>query len=228
MQRIARYDDPTSLGSRLRKKRSLDMIALIDEVHRVNPRSCRIIDMGGTAQYWNVFAEDYLLQRGVKITVVNLPGAGIEGALNPDIFVLAEGNGCNLPYDDDAFDIVHSNSVIEHVGNWDNMVAFVRETRRLAPRYFVQTPNFWFPFEPHYGVPFFHWLPEPVRVSLMLRMDLGQFPKASDMNNAVEFVQDSRLIDYKQFAFLFADAEIHTDKLVGLPKSLVAIRHGRS
>ena len=42
------------------------------------------------------------------------------------------------------------------------MVSFAGEVRRPAPAHFIQTPYFRFPFEPHFGLPTFHWLPEPV------------------------------------------------------------------
>jgi Methyltransferase domain len=223
MQRIARYDDPRSLGSRLRKRRSLHIASLIEQCLSQSGR-CRILDIGGEAIYWKMFDEDYLRRRNVMITMVNPERERIGNLPDPDLFTMSIGDGCDLPYPDNAFDLVHSNSVIEHVGDWKHMVAFAAETQRLAPCYYVQMPYFWFPFEPHYGLPFFHWLPDPVRISLIRQRSCGQFPRAKDIGQAVEFAQDSRLLDRKQFRYLFPDASILTERICGVPKSLLAIR----
>jgi SAM-dependent methyltransferase len=223
MQRIARYDDPRSLGSRLRKRRSVHIASLIERCFAQSGQ-CRILDIGGEAVYWKMFDEGYLCRHNVMITLVNPDHARIGSTSAPELFTVSVGDGCDLPYPDNAFDVVHSNSVIEHVGDWKRMVAFAAETRRLAPCYYVQMPYFWFPFEPHFGLPFFHWLPEPMRISLMRQRSCGQFPRARDLGEAVEFVQDSRLLDRKQFAFLFPDADIVPERFLGIPKSLMAIR----
>ena len=68
-------------------------------------------------------------------------------------------DGTQLPFADGSFPIVFSNSVIEHVPK-GLQPAFAREIRRVGDRYFVQTPNRWFPIEPHYQMPFVHFLPE--------------------------------------------------------------------
>ena len=71
-----------------------------------------------------------------------------------------QGDACALPFSDGAFDVVHSNAVIEHVGGRDRQEAFVREALRVGRRVFLTTPNRWFPIEVHTRLPLVHWLPE--------------------------------------------------------------------
>jgi SAM-dependent methyltransferase len=71
-----------------------------------------------------------------------------------------QGDACDLPFADGAFDVVHSNAVIEHVGGRERQEAFVREAVRVGKRVFLTTPNRWFPVEVHTRLPFVHWLPE--------------------------------------------------------------------
>jgi SAM-dependent methyltransferase len=71
-----------------------------------------------------------------------------------------QGDACALPFPDDAFDVVHSNAVIEHVGGRERQEAFVREAVRVGRRVFLTTPNRWFPVELHTRLPLVHWLPE--------------------------------------------------------------------
>jgi SAM-dependent methyltransferase len=76
--------------------------------------------------------------------------------------VYVQGDACALPFPDAAFDVVHSNAVIEHVGGRERQEAFVREALRVGRRVFLTTPNRWFPIEVHTRLPFVHWLPEQV------------------------------------------------------------------
>jgi hypothetical protein len=120
--------------------------------------------------------------------------------------------------------LAHSNSVIEHLGGWDSMSKFAAQTRRVAPHYYVQTPAFWFPIEPHFGVPFFHWLPESTRMALVQRWQIGKGPKADNMDHAAVLINYYRLLDRAQFSHFFPDAEIKLEKFVGLTKSFVALK----
>ena len=71
-----------------------------------------------------------------------------------------QGDACALPFADGAFDLVHSNAVIEHVGGRERQEAYVREALRVGRRVFLTTPNRWFPIEVHTRLPLVHWLPE--------------------------------------------------------------------
>jgi SAM-dependent methyltransferase len=67
-----------------------------------------------------------------------------------------------LPFADGEFELVYCSSVIEHVPP-ARRVAFAREIRRVGRGWFVQTPAWSFPLEPHALLPFAHWLPVKLR-----------------------------------------------------------------
>jgi len=67
-----------------------------------------------------------------------------------------------LPFADGAFDLAYCSSVVEHIAPQDR-AAFAAELRRVARGWYVQTPAFSFPVEPHALLPFAHWLPVAVR-----------------------------------------------------------------
>lgn len=195
---------------------------MVDETFR-RQGMVRILDLGGRVDYWRIVPTEFLQSKSVTITVLNIekvPATGDGG-----IFHLLSGDACALPeLADRSFDIVHSNSVIEHVGQWQQMVQFASEARRLAPCYFVQTPYFWFPVEPHFVTPFFHWLPKPWRVGLIRRFALGHWQRHADVGEAVLAADSAVLLDRPMFAHLFPDANIRFERVLGVPKSMIAIR----
>lgn len=214
------YDNPRSLASRLRAARGRKIVKLIEDIH-AEKGVCRILDLGGREDYWRMFDRPMFERLNVHITLVNFEGLS-EG---DPLFSSVAADACDLSnWPDNSFDLVHSNSVVEHVGDWRRMQAFAREVRRLAPRYYVQTPYFWFPIEPHFSSPFFHWLPENIRAWKLTWRAIGFYPKAADMNEAMIGVQDARLLDKRQFRALFTDAAYPDERFGGLVKSLIAIR----
>lgn len=221
---LAMYDSPGSLRHRLRLRRLEPLLQMMQAVHR-EAGAVRVIDIGGTARYWGLVPQDLLDRWAVTITVVNLPGS----ALPPDDgrfrFVCADG--CDLSaFADQSFDIAHSNSVIEHVGDWSRMKAFAAETRRVARRFFVQTPNYWFPVEPHCMMPFVHWLPKPLRLWGVMHLRLGQWPRADSVDAGMRAVESARLLSRKMLAALFPEATLLNERLYLLPKSYTAVYDG--
>jgi hypothetical protein len=105
------------------------------------------------------------------------------------------------------------------------MRQFSREVSRVADKYFVQTPNYWFPIEPHFMTLFFHWLPKPLRVWAMLKFSLGSEERRTTVDSAVRAVENARLLDKRMFGALFPDARIQIERVLLLPKSLIAIRN---
>jgi hypothetical protein len=126
---------------------------------------------------------------------------------------------------DNSFDVIHSNSVIEHVGQWSGMMSMASEIRRIAPNYFVQTPYYWFPIEPHARTPFLHWLAESLKFRIVMAHKCGPFwLKALNVDEAMRTIQSSSLLDRRMFSALFPDATIISERVFGMTKSLMAVR----
>jgi hypothetical protein len=136
----------------------------------------------------------------------------------PNVTVM-KADGTALPFSDHEFPVAFSNSVIEHVPQ-RLQAAFAAEIRRVSDRYYVQTPNRWFPIEPHYQFPFFQFLPERVQRALNKRFQLGFRPKGT--------FDEITLLSVRDMRRLFPDAEIHRERVLGLTKSLMAVRDGRT
>jgi hypothetical protein len=182
--------------------------------------SCNILDIGGEPEYWINYGQELDWGR-VKVCLVNLTAP--KTSLPYLDAVIGDARHLNQ-YADLSFDIVHSNSVIEHVGRWGDMVAMAREVRRLAPRYFVQTPYFWFPIEPHARFPVLHWMPESWRYRIVMKRACGFWQRQRDVGAAMGAIQSASMIDKRQMKFLFPDAKITFERVIGIPKSLMAIR----
>ena len=131
---------------------------------------------------------------------------------------VAQADGTRLPFADREFPVLFSNSVIEHVPK-DLQPRFASEVRRVTERYFVQTPNRYFPIEPHYQFPFFQFLPKSAQRWLNARFSLGWREKGR--------WEDVNLLTARDLRRLFPDAEIHRERYMGLTKSLMAVRGPR-
>jgi hypothetical protein len=179
----------------------------------------RILDVGGAPDTW----QD--LPVHPNVTLLNTPRTREEMARAA---AWVAGDGRMLPFPDRAFDIVFSNSVIEHVGGPESQQRFAREVMRVGRAFWVQTPNRRFPLEQHLLTPVVHWLPPRWQRwivprfsvwALLLRPEPGR--REFYLNH---YLTDVRLLDARQLGLLFPVAEILRERACGWTKSLVAMR----
>ena len=174
----------------------------------------RILDVGGTSFNWDLSP---VRPRVTLLNVQEEPAFPV-----PPDMEFRIGDGCSMPFPDGSFDIVYSNSVIEHVGDAERQRAFAREAARVGRRYYVQTPAKAFPVEPHLLTPFIHWLPRSVQRRLL---PFTTFALLHDRRpDALAWYDDVRLLTRKEMAAFFPDAAIRAERVLGLPKSYVAER----
>jgi ubiquinone/menaquinone biosynthesis C-methylase UbiE len=177
----------------------------------------RILDIGGTPENWT------LIKQCPRVTLLNMPRARADVGST----VWVAGDGRQLPFRDQSFDIVFSNSVIEHVGDAESQRRFAAEVARVGRAYWVQTPNRWFPVEQHLLTPVVHWLPRTWQRAVMPRVNIWQ-----RIANVTEdrrrfyiehYLDDVRLLDAKSLRALFPGATIIRERFLGVTKSIIAI-----
>jgi Methyltransferase domain len=218
--RAANVADPGSLSNRFRSRRFAAFAGIVEWLKECT-RPVRIIDVGGTSEFWR--QRGWRSDPGVEITVVNLQGAAHNGC--GDGVHQMHGDATDLrQFEDMAFDVVFSNSTIEHLGGWRGQRCMADEVRRLAPVYWVQTPNYWFPIEPHFLVPCWHYLPVRTRARLIRSRRFGHRGPCPNDLTALALVQEIRLVTVKELELLFPDAEVLVERFGPLTKSLVAVR----
>lgn len=211
--RLADHRNPRSLAAKLRRRRFQVLLGMLEGI----PAPAKILDIGGRQQYWETMGQDFDCRAHVFLLnpeeqPVSLPN-----------FTSIVGDGRYLEeFCDGYFDIVFSNSTIEHVGSFQDQQRMAGEVRRVGKRYYVQTPNKHFPIEPHFVFPLFQFLPLAVQVWLLRHASLGWAPRISDPYVAKSIIRSIRLITRSEFRQLFPDALILEEKFCGLAKSFVA------
>ncbi|GAB4065815.1 hypothetical protein GCM10028777_16540 [Angustibacter speluncae] len=190
-----------------------------DEAYRT------VLDVGGRPETWDRIAP----HADVLVVNINFPPEGVPEGTRARLVL---GDGRDLSYADDQFDLAYSNAVIEHVGDLADQLRMADEMRRVGRAIWCQTPNRWFPVEPHLIGPLVHWLPERLRGSL-LGWFLVRFVTAwgwthrPDRAQVAEFVASIRLMSRREVQRAFPDCEIRTERVLGvLPKSFIAVRLG--
>jgi hypothetical protein len=179
----------------------------------------RILDVGGTPANW------LLADVRPRVTLLNMP-RGQER--REDGFTFVSGDGCQLPFRDQAFEIVFSNSVIEHVGATSQQRRFAEEVRRVGKHYWVQTPNRWFPVEPHLLTPFVHWMPRNLQQMWVTKWTVWDWVERPSPDRREFYIQhfldDIRLLSSSELAALFPDSDILRERSFCWIKSLIAVK----
>ncbi|MDH5509143.1 MAG: class I SAM-dependent methyltransferase [Nitrospinota bacterium] len=203
-----------SLAARLRRKR----FALFRQLAGGLDHPIRILDVGGTAGFWEKtgFLDD---EPNVSITLYNLYE---NPADQPQLEAVAGDARDMSRYLDGHFDIVFSNSMIEHLGEFDDQRLCANEMTRVGKRYFVQTPNRYFPIEPYFLYPYFQLYPDKLKTFLLWKANIGWYPAAS-WEEAWQTATSVRLMTREELARLFPQGRIVDEKYLGLVKSFTAI-----
>lgn len=222
LTKLADERHPNSLTTRLREKRFSLFNSFLEQRSRVNlTRVVRIIDVGGTPIIWEknlLLQEKSLSNSNFEIIVANLK----KYHSNLPHIKCCVSDAKNMKvFGDKEFDMVFSNSLIEHVGEYNDQLLVANEIMRIGKTYFVQTPNFYFPIEPHFLFPFFQFLPLKVKVWLLTNFDIGWRKKAADPNRAINMINSIKLLRKQQLIELFPGGTIFEEKFFGLTKSFI-------
>jgi hypothetical protein len=211
LKRLADNRNPASVAGRLRKRRFALFRSLLLRI----PTPLRILDVGGTQNFWEVMG--FAAGRDMEITILNL----VRPVVSLPQFRGVAGDARSLEFADQSFDVVFSNSVIEHVGSYDDQRRMAAEVQRVGVRYFVQTPNRYFPIEPHFLFPAYQFFPRGLQIWLLQHLKLGWRGRVPDAQAARRSIESIRLLTKTEVTRLFPGATLYRETLAGLTKSFI-------
>jgi SAM-dependent methyltransferase len=149
---------------------------------------------------------------GLRAFAPELDVTGVDRLPKPEYpgpFVQADVTG-RLPFADGEFDLAFSSSLVEHLPP-SQRPAFAAEVRRVARGWYVQTPAWSFPIEPHALLPFAHWLPPRVRRPYWRAGVAGEWEE-------IELLRRGDLVA------LFPGGRVLAERVLGLAKSWISVR----
>jgi len=207
----------TTISSRSRRRRMQSLLRQFPVT-----TSTKILDVGGVPGFWKDVPQQPFL------VLLNMARTGDELAGSTHAVI---GDARTLPFADRSFDLVVSNSVIEHVGDRASQAQFAGEVVRVGRSYWVQTPNRWFPVEQHLYTPFVHWLPRSWQRVLVPRFTVWsavmQVSGERRRFYLEHYLADIRLLGADDLRRLFPEATVVRERLLGCTKSLIVFRTDR-
>lgn len=205
-------DKPQSWGNRFRNKRFEFLREKLEKL----PKPVKILDIGGLESFWT--NRGYGNDPDYQITILNLEKLEVSSSN----FTSLAGDATDLrDIGDKEFDVAFSNSVIEHLYTLENQRRMAGEIRRVGVYYFVQTPNKYFPIEPHYVLPFFDLLPASLKYAILTKTKLSRLKRWSH-KDARQYVDEIRLLSLREFKDLFPDSDMYMEMFLGMRKSFTA------
>lgn len=204
-------NSPKSLSGRARARRWVRFQQVFPNIAEM-----RVLDLGGTPMSWKSAPV-----RPGAVTTVNLLALSSD---DPRVCAV-QGDACDLPVQirGERFDLVYSNSLLEHVGGHVQRQRLTENVHALADRHWVQTPYRYFPVEPHWLFPGIQWLPYEARVLLSQKWNRGHI-RTHNRADAEAQVNEIDLVGIAQMRLYFPRSVIWYERFAGLVKSLVAIR----
>jgi hypothetical protein len=183
--------------------------------------STRVLDVGGTTWNW--------LLGGVssRITLFNLNLPSTESSAPPSNMEYQLGDGRELPYADRSYDVAFSNSVIEHLGAFEDQRRFAAELSRVGRGLWVQTPARSFPIECHLLTPFVHFLPQRWQRAVARWGTVWGWLSKPTPEQVDALIGELRLLTFDEMQELFPDCEIRRERFLGFTKSYIAVRGAR-
>ena len=214
------------LSASFRGKRNLLLAQRLGElaaaVGKRHGRRLKVIDVGGAPGFWKTLQSDM----PADVTMLNIAPDPAAPARHGQIaFASVAGDARDMArWGDREFDLVISNSMIEHVGQWGDIVRATSEMRRLAGHGWVQTPAFGFPVEPHFALPLVHWLPVQLRAAILPHLPHQGYEHldAGSVGDARRAVEEINLLTAREMRFLFPQADLLRERVIGLTKSFIA------
>ena len=193
----------SAIRQRQRARRMAEMIRLVKP-----PSKAKVVDLGGMWMIWGLIEHDF------HVTLVNLSPWPVPP--DPTRYQVVVADACDLrgTFPDNEFDFAFSNSTIEHVGDAERRRSFAHEVQRLAPPYWVQTPNPTFPIESHSGLPFYWSWPSSLR-----RAASRVYAQHAGWR---DFVATTVAVDETEMRSLFPECAIHYESMCFLKKSFSA------
>jgi hypothetical protein len=212
-------DGPASIGERMRAQRWDLLLSTFPRLAEYD-----VLDLGGTAGSW--------LRKDVRpqsLTLLNLEATELTvdaaGTALPEWITIRTGDACAPPPDiaQQRFDLIFSNSLIEHVGGPAKRQMMADFVRLAAPRFWIQTPYRYFPIEPHWIFPLFQFLPLAAKARVSQIWPL-MHTRSESWNSAVGTALGVELVSITELKYLLPEATILRERFAGLTKSIIAVR----